>query len=68
MVEGRLTCEKGGQWQSAMTLFCEMVALLTEMVALLSEMLIVKLEPAMITCGAVDSACEKSRRWQWQQA
>eukprot|EP00959_Pyramimonas_sp_CCMP1952_P443167 9278408-Pyramimonas_sp.AAC.1 len=28
----------------------------------------VKQEPNIITYDALSSACEKSRRWQWQQA
>ena len=36
--------------------------------ALLSEILVAKLEPVIITYGTVNSACEKSRRRQWQRA
>ena len=31
-------------------------------------MVAVKMEPNIITYGTGNSACEKSRRWQWQPA
>eukprot|EP00959_Pyramimonas_sp_CCMP1952_P226949 4745131-Pyramimonas_sp.AAC.1 len=31
-------------------------------------MMVLQLEPNIIAHGAQSSACEKSRRWQWQQA
>eukprot|EP00959_Pyramimonas_sp_CCMP1952_P112940 2360957-Pyramimonas_sp.AAC.1 len=35
--------------------------------ALLSEMVVVQLEPNINTYSALNSACEKNRRWQRQQ-
>ncbi|CAK0887382.1 unnamed protein product [Prorocentrum cordatum] len=57
---GISACEKGGQWQAALTLLSEMRRAL----ALLSEMWEAKLEPDVISYSAGISACKKSERWQ----